>query len=198
MEDGAAQEFHFLNLDGIQNKGAASSIVPRTGGGFLGLIVGVPGPKTPDGYPDAPATEIGLVQWNAQGEQQGDIRWIQSDPDQYLSFSTLSVLGPDRYLLGWGVMRAQDRALEPVTTGDNSYRVPWEFWLAEINEDGQALTEPLRVEGAGWGEMDEMAPLGEGRVGWAYIDNPALNAEGQFPSCNQDSLELSVYTSSTR
>jgi hypothetical protein len=37
MEDGSPQEFHYLNLDGIQNKGGASAIVPRTGGGFLGL-----------------------------------------------------------------------------------------------------------------------------------------------------------------
>lgn len=198
MEDGAPQEFHYLNLDGIQNKGAASSIVPRTGGGFLGLIVGVPGPKMPDGYPDAPPTEIGLIQWNAQGEQQGDIRWIRSDSERYLSYSTLSVLGPDRYLLGWGAMRAQDRSVEPATTGDNSFRVPWEFWLMEINEEGQSLTEPLRVEGAGWGELDEMAPLGQGRAGWAYIDNPALNPEtGIGPHCNQPSIELSVYSPST-
>ncbi len=196
MEDGPAQEFHYLNLEGIQNKGAASSIVPRTGGGFLGLIVGVPGQKVPGGYPDNPATQIGLIQWSADGVQQGDIRWILRDPDHYLSNSTLSVLGPDRYLLGWGVMRAQDRSTEPPTTGDNSFRVPWEFWLAEINGNGDPLTEPLKVEGAGWGELDEMAPLGDGRAGWAYIDDPALDSEGQGKSCNQSSLELSVYTSS--
>ncbi len=195
MEDGAAQEFHHLNLDGIRNKGGASSIVPRTGGGFLGLIVGVPGPKVPDGYPDAPPTQIGLIQWNAQGEQQGDIRWIRSDPTHYLSYSTLSVLGPDRYLLGWGVMRAQDHEGEP--GGDNSYRVPWEYWLVEIDERGQPLTEAVRLDGAGWGELDEMTPLGRGRAGFAYIDNPALNAQGQAPACGQTSLELSVYTSST-
>jgi len=193
MEDGPAQEFHYLNLDGIQNKGGASAIVPRTGGGFLGLIVGVPGPKKPEGYPDAPPTQIGLIQWNAKGEQEGDIRWIVRDPEHYLSYSTLSVLGPDRYLLGWGVMRAKEHEGEP--GGDNSYRVPWEYWLVEIDQDGRGLTEPVKVEGAGWGELDEMAPLGKGRAGWAYIDNPALNEMGMAPSCNQTSLELSVYTS---
>ncbi len=195
MEDGAAQEFHYLNLDGIRNKGGASSIVPRTGGGFLGLIVGVPGAKKPDGYPDAPPTQIGLIQWNARGEQQGDMRWIRSDPDHYLSYSTLSVLGPDRYLLGWGVMRARAHEGEP--GGDNSYRVPWEYWLVEIDGDGQPLTKPVMLDGTGWGELDEMAPLGEGRAGWAYIDSPALNAKGQGPECNQSSLKLSVYRSST-
>lgn len=74
-------------------------------------------------------------------------------------------------------------------------RVPWEYWAVEIDEDGNQLTKPLRVDGAGWGELDEMAPLGQGRAGWSYIANPALNADGEAPACNQDSLQLSVYTS---
>jgi hypothetical protein len=195
MEDDKPQEFHYLNLRTTNNKGGASSIVPRTGGGFLGVIVGVPGPKVPEGYPDAPPTQIGLVQWNALGEQQGDIRWILNNPDNYLSYSTLSVLGPDRYLLGWGVMRSKNHEGEP--GGDNSYRVPWEYWLVEIDEDGQTLTEPMKVEGAGWGDLDEMAPLGQGRAGWIYLNDPALNEKGEAPACGQNSLELSVYTSST-
>jgi hypothetical protein len=196
MEDGPAQEFHYLNLDGIKNKGAASSIVARAGGGFLGLIVGVPGPKEPGGYPDAPPTQIGLIRWTAQGEQDGDIRWIVADPDQYVSYSTLTSLAPGRYLLGWGIMRAVNR--EGEVGGDNSYRVPWEYWLVEIDESGRRLTEPVRMDGAGWGELDEMAALGEGRAGWAYIDNPALDAQGQYPVCNQEALELSVYASRAR
>lgn len=191
MDDGPHQEFHYLNQDQIWGKGGASSIVPRTGGGFLGLIVGVPGPIQPEKYPDKPPTRIGLVAWSSEGKQQGEIRWILSNPDHYLSYSTLSVLGPNRYLLGWGVMRATNHQGEP--GGDNSYRVPWEYWLMEIDGEGHRLTEPQKLDGAGWGELDEMAPLGKGRAGWAYIDNPALDASGAYPSCNQPSLELSVY-----
>jgi hypothetical protein len=193
MEDGAAQEFFYLTREALRGKGGASAIVPRTGGGFLGLIVGVPGTDQPVGYPDAPPTEIGLVRWGAEGQQLGNVNWILSDPDRYLSYSTLAVLSPFRYLVGWGVMRAVDHEGEP--GGDNSYRVPWEYWVVEIDEFGNQLTDPLMLEGAGWGELDEMAPLGQGRAGWAYIDNPALDAEGQAPACGQDSLELSVYTS---
>ena len=36
---------------------------------------------------------------------------------------------------------------------------------------------------------------GLGRAGWGYIDGPALDAQGNAPDCNQDSLELNVYTS---
>jgi hypothetical protein len=195
MEDGDQQEFHYLNLEGIKNKGGASALVPRDGGGFLGVIVGVPGEKMPDGYPDTPGTEIGLVKWSASGEQEGEINWAFKSADHYLSYSTLSVLSPGRYLLGYGVMRALDH--EDELGGDNSYRVPWEYWVVEIDEDGNELTDPLMVEGAGWGELDEMAPLGQGRAGWSYIDDPALDAEGNYPSCNQDTLQLSVYTSPT-
>lgn len=193
MEGGDAQEFHYLNLDGIKNKGGASALVPRDGGGFLGVIVGVPGDHSPDGYPEAPPTEIGLVKWSAKGEQEGEIHWVLKDKDNYLSYSTLSEIAPGRYLLGYGVMRALD--LEGQPGGEDSMRVPWEYWAVEIDEDGNQLTKPLRVDGAGWGELDEMAPLGQGRAGWSYIANPALTADGAAPSCNQDSLQLSVYTS---
>ncbi len=188
MEDGEAQEFHYLNLDGIKNKGGASSIVPRTGGGFLGIVVGVPGDKTPEGYPADPPTQVGLVKWNAEGIQQGPIKWIAKDATHYLSYTTLSVLGRYRYLLGYGVMGA-------VGDTDDTMRVPSEYWLVEIDENGNPLTKPLKVDGAGWGELDEMAPLGQARAGWAYIDEPAYEGQGPLPACNQNKLELSVYTS---
>jgi hypothetical protein len=195
MEDGDAQEFHYLNLDGIKNKGGASALVPRDGGGFLGVIVGVPGDTLPGGYPEAPPTEIGLVKWSATGEQEGEINWTLKDKDNYLSYSTLSEIAPGRYLLGYGVMRALDH--EGELGGDNSMRVPWEYWVVEIDEDGNQLTKPLLLDGAGWGELDEMAPLGQGRAAWSYIADPALNASGEAPACNQDGLQLSVYTSPT-
>ena len=65
--------------------------------------------------------------------------------------------------------------------------------MAEINGAGERLTEPQLIEGAGWGDMDQMVPLGEGRVGWAYIANPAISGDYQVVSCNQPELQLSVY-----
>lgn len=191
MEDGDAQEFHYLNLDGIQTKGAASALVPVDDGGFLGAVVGVPGEANPGGVPEQPPTEIGLVRWSAQGEQQGDIRWVIRDPDGYVSYSTLAPLGNGRFFLGWGVMRRNDEG----DLGDASLRVPWEFWAVEVDAEGEMLGEPFEVEGAGWGEMDEPVPLGQGRVGWSYIPDPTLADDASSPSCNQDRLRLSVYTS---
>jgi hypothetical protein len=64
----------------------------------------------------------------------------------------------------------------------------------EVDDRGAALSAPVQLAGAGWGELDEMVPLGKGRVGWAYIANPAL-VGGSHPSCNQPALQLSVYVS---
>ena len=193
MEDGPAQEIHYLNLDGIQNKGGASSIVARAGGGFLGVLVGVDGDIQSEGVPMAPPTAIGLAAFDGAGQMEGEIQWIVEDPSGYVGYSTLSELSPGRYLLGWGVMLRLDQPEDGA--GDNALRVPWEYRVMEIDDQGTPLTEPLTVDGAGWGELDEMVPLGQGRAGWAYIADPALNESAEFPECNQPSLQLSVYTS---
>lgn len=189
MEDGKAQEFHYLNLDGIKEKGGASALVATDGGGFLGVLVGTEGPIKPAGYPKEPPTAIGLGRWDAAGKPVGAIRWIRKDPAAYLSYSTLARLGANRYLLGWGVMQ---RLSEPENEG---MRVPWEFYVSEIDGDGRELTPPRKLEGAGWGELDELVPLGQGRLGWAYIPAPALKTGAVPPACNQPKLQLGVYTS---
>lgn len=192
-EDGPAQEFHYLNLDGIQGKGGASAIVPRQGGGYLGAIVGVNGDINPEGVPLEPPTAIGIGRWSADGEMDGGIDWVIEDADGYVSYATISVLSPGRYLLGWGLMRRLSEA--DGENSDISLRVPWEYRVVEIDEMGTPLGEPTVLDSAGWGELDEMVPLGQGRVAWGYIPDPALTPTAEHPSCNQPSLQLSVYTS---
>lgn len=196
LEDGPAEEFHLASIDGLRMKGGASAIVPREGGGYLGLIVSVDDAEPEPGtIAFEPGTGIGLTRWTADGQMDGAINWIVEDPDGYLGYSTLAVLSPGRYLLGWGVMQRFDDA---ETVGDDGYRIPREFRMMEIDDDGNALSDVTVVDGAGWGELDEMVPLGQGRAGWAYIADPALVVGGderpQFPSCNQPGLQLSVYT----
>lgn len=193
MEDGPASEFHYLNQDALRNKGGASVLLPADGGGFVGLIVGVDGQVSPEGYPERPATGIGLVRWSADGQQLSDIRWVRQDADTYLGYPNLARLGADRYLLGWGEMKRLD---DPGDTTDNSFRVPWVFHVMEINGQGDALTQPLTLQSSGWGEQDQMVPLGEGRVGWTYIPRPALDSDGNPPDCNQPSLQMTVYSAS--
>ena len=193
-EDGPAQEFHYMNLDGIKNKGGASALLPTEDGGYIGVLVGTEGQTVPNGYPTEPPTAIGLARWDESGAMLGPIRWVVKDDAGYVSYSTLSSLGSGRFLLGWGVMR---RLSEPDgANGEASMRIPWDYYVMEIDAAGEQLTDPVRLDGAGWGELDEMVPLGPGRVGWAYIAEPALTANAEFPSCNQPSLQLSVYVSS--
>lgn len=193
MEDGAAQEFHHASIDGLKTKGGASAIVPRDGGGFLGVVVGVEGDDPPpQSYPLDPGTSIGIARWDVTGQQEGPITWVVEDPDAYLSYSTLSVLSEGRYLLGWGVMH---RLADGEESGDEAYRVPWEYRVMEIDETGGPLSEVTVLEGVGWGEVDEMVSLGQGRAGWAYIPDPVLTGDAEVPACNQPSLQLSVYTS---
>ena len=190
LEDGPGTEFHYLNLDGIAQKGGASTMLPRPDGGFVGLLVGVPGDAVPGGYPETPGTSIGLAQWNADGTMDGEIKWILQDPDGYLSNSSLTEIAPGRYLVGYGVMRRHGGE-DP----GESMRIPLESRFVEIDLEGNLLTEPLVVDDAGWGDYDELVPLGQGRAGWAYIPNPLLGPDLQGPSCNAPQLQLSVYTS---
>jgi hypothetical protein len=190
LEDQTGVEFHYHNIDGIQSKGAASTMLPRPDGGYVGLMVGVPGEHEPGGYPATPGTSIGLAQWNPDGSMDGEINWILQDPEGYLSNSSLTEIAPGRYLVGYGVMR---RLANPEE--GESMRIPLESRFVEIDLDGNFLTEPLVADDVGWGDYDEMVPLGQGRAGWAYIPDPLLGPDLQGPSCNAPQLQLSVYTS---
>lgn len=189
LEDGAANEFYYVNVDGIRNKGGASVLLPEGDDGFMGLFVGVSGPVNPEGYPKLPPTSIGLAHFNAKGELTGNVTKVASNENAYLSYPQLVKLAEDRYLLGWGVMHRTDGTDD---ASDASYRVPWEYWLLEIDSKGVPYTKPQKLEGTGWGEQDQMVNLGHGRAAWAYIPNPALPA----PPCNSDTLQFSVYTMS--
>jgi hypothetical protein len=69
-----------------------------------------------------------------------------------------------------------------------------------VDGNGAALGPVRKLEGTGWGEQDQLVPLGPGRVAWAYIANPALTVltgkeQYKYAPCKSPSLQLSVYTS---
>ncbi len=192
MENGKAQELHPINLEGLKKKGGASTLLPRPEGGFIGVLVGVDGEVKPKEYPLNPPTSIGMVQFAADGTMQGGIRWVVKNAGAYVGHPQLVSLGNAKYLLGWGVMKKLN---DPSDTTDKSYRIPWEYYVVEIDSTGRRLTEPTLVQGAGWGEQDQLVSLGNGRAAWAYIPDPTLKSGATHPSCNADSLQLSVYTS---
>ena len=198
MEDeGNDTEIHYASrYNGLWLKGGAGPLIPRAGGGFLGIIVGEPAPVT-GGYDDTIPTELGLVRFDAAGGQEGDVTWVAQHDDSYYSWPQLASLGDGRYLLAWGAGLRVSDALSGAER-NISLRIPWTYWMMEIDEQGNALTDPVEVPDAGWGEVNEMVPLGPGRVAWSYAPDAALDPEtGAVPPCNQDTLVHYVYTSAT-
>ena len=179
------------------NKGAGGALRPGPGGGLLALVVAA-NPDAPEGA-ERP-TAIGLHKFKVDGTMDGGIRWVQKDPNAFLSYPQLVYLGhlsgTHRYLLGWAVMRELDNPDDQPSLS-KSYDIPWEYYVMEIDDEGNALTEPERVDGSGWGEKDEMVSLGQGKVAWAYIEDSTLNTPygAIAPPCNVNRLQLSVYTS---
>jgi len=196
LEDGDKNEFLNVNYKFNVLKGGVGHPQPLPNGGWIGSIVGVDGEVfglgVDDEVPLEPATSIGVVRFNAAGELVGEVNWVVQDSEQYFSYPQLTPLGTGNFLLGWGAMYDLSNEGE---MSDNNFRVPTEFWLQEIDAEGNSVTEPFLVEGAGWGEQDRMVSLGGGAVGWAYVPDPAIDADGSVTSCNSDSLQLSVYQS---
>merc|ERR1712014_81693 len=54
-------------------------------------------------------------------------------------------------------------------------RVPQAFWVTEISATGTFETAPQKLTGIGWGEFNNMAPMGNGKLVWTYIPNPAVS-----------------------
>lgn len=190
---------HIPRYSALWIKGGAGPIIPRTdAAGFLGIIVGEP-PPGGAGYDDATPTQLGLVRFDGEGELQGGVNWLASDDDSYFSWPQLAPLGGDRYLLAWGAgLRVSDELSGPAR--NVSLRLPWTYWMMEIDAEGNALTGPTEVTDAGWGEVNEMVALGDGRVAWSYVEAPAdrrTTSDVSAPNCNQPELVHFVYTSET-
>ncbi|MCB1320562.1 MAG: hypothetical protein KDK34_09935 [Leptospiraceae bacterium] len=190
-EDLQSKEFFRTNFSNIHFKGGPGALLPMEDGGYLGILVGVNGRVRPQNeVPQTPPTSIGLVRFDSQGDMVGAIKWVAEKDNTYLSHPQLAKLGTNRFLLGYGEMK---RLRDAKDTSDESYRIPWNHYLLEIDANGNRLTDPIELEGAGWGEQDEMVSLGNGRVGWAYIPDPTLKSANEYASCNSKQLQLSVY-----
>lgn len=110
-----------------------------------------------------------------------------------MSYPVLGALGNDRFLLGWTEMIPVEYLLTDFTGNaprgesnrnwdpDQEYpfmfymRVPQAFWVAEISATGEFQTAPQKLSGVGWGEFNNMASMGDGKLVWTYIPNPARN-----------------------
>eukprot|EP01061_Rhynchopus_euleeides_P046202 TRINITY_DN8683_c0_g1_i3.p1 TRINITY_DN8683_c0_g1~~TRINITY_DN8683_c0_g1_i3.p1 ORF type:complete len:1115 (+),score=371.16 TRINITY_DN8683_c0_g1_i3:120-3347(+) len=113
-----------------------------------------------DGLADvfkAQTNDVGFMRLSAKGEVQLT-KWIVKTPGTRERSVKLAKLGKgdcDRFLLGWGQMRT-----------DGYY--PTQYFVMEIDGDGNKLTEPLEVTDiTQWNEDVTWATLGNGDVAWA-------------------------------
>lgn len=189
-------------------KGGPGALHPLPNGGWIGTVVGMPGdlsyvngPDGDEGYvPASPPSDIGLVKFDQAGDIIGDVNWIVSNAPHYTSYPQLVPLENGNYLLGYGKMVGDGSAF------DYHFNLRWylyfpeEYWIQEIDEDGQAVSEATMLEGVAWGELDEMVSLGDNRIGWAtYYMNRLTgtpeDARYYQPECNAHQLQFNVYQS---
>ncbi|MEM1246546.1 MAG: hypothetical protein AAGK22_09240 [Acidobacteriota bacterium] len=135
-------------------------------------------------------------------QADGDlVKWVAEDDDCMLGAPQLVDLQNGRFLLGYGKYQCisdgyhlRRFATRTVNTRSVAARVPSAYYLMEIDADGNALTLPTRVPDSGWGGLDAMVSLGEGRAAWAYVPSPELPASG-VPDPKRATWELLVYRS---
>lgn len=136
-------------------------------------------------------------------QDDGDaVKWVAEDDDCMLGAPQLVDLQNGRFLVGYGKFqcisdgfRLRRFATNTVNTRSVATLIPSEYYLMEIDADGNVLSEPTLVSGSGWGGVDKLISFGEGRAAWAYIPVPELTANGLFPDPSQNQWELLVYES---
>lgn len=200
------ENFLLLQAYKLRFKGGPGPLVPLGDGGWLGLVVGADGNLSyiQEGEnsvtPSTPTTQIGLVKFDQNGDLMGDINWIVSADYNYASYPQLVPLENGNYLLGYGILPADSRSNSSYASLHWQLTYPKEYWLQEIDSNGEPAGQAWRMDGIGWGELDEMVSLGNNKIGWATYDMDKLTAnedDGKWdlPQCNAPGLQFNVYSS---
>ncbi len=161
--------------------GGTTSLQPLPDGGFIGTILGSAAPVTPNENILTAYSSVGLIRYDKNDKPVGGIQWVAQEPGRFLSYPQLAPLGDGTFLLGYAEMRSDERYF------------PDQFRVVQIDQTGKLLGPVQTVPHAGWGEQDQLIPLGAGRVGWAYIPSPTTTAGSPDPACLSPSLQLSAY-----
>ena len=145
-------------------------------------------------------TKIGIQHIGANGRNEIDnavqrVKWVVEDDDCMLGAPQLTDLENGRFLLGWAKFQCLSDGTSLRRFAGAHTLHPKEYYLMEIDADGNRLTEPVRIDSTGWGSMDEMVSLGDGKVAWAYIPNPEISENGSFTDPFQSDWEFMVYQS---
>ncbi len=164
---------------GGESLGGALMLQPLSDGGFIGTLVGIPSvtENHPEAFHQDPMpTSIGIARFGPDGSLAGEVHWVESDMDGLVSQAQLAPLGNGRFLFGWGTMHR----FSSYPGGDRhiDYKVPHEHHVVEIDESGAVVSEQLDLPAdVGWGEWNEMTPLGDGRVGWVHTMPATVTVE---------------------
>ena len=145
-------------------------------------------------------TKIGIQHIGANGRNEIDglvqrVKWIVEDDDCMLGAPQLTDLENGRFLLGWAKFQCMSDGTSLKRFSGKHTLHPKAYYLMEIDAEGNRLTEPVEMVESGWGSMDEMVYLGDGRAAWAYIPNPTLDASGNYSDPYQNDWEFMVYES---
>lgn len=176
---------------GLRFNGGTGPILPLSGGGYIGVIVGSDNPGL------AQPTKIALVRMNADGVVQSSA-WVANISGYFVSYPQLVSLGNDstgtqRFLIGWAQMMANSSTSSfDAPNPDQTQRLATRYFVQEFNQNGVAKTVAREIAD-GWGEQDTMVPLGKGMAGWAYIPNPRYRKP--LPSPNSPTLRWMTYRS---
>ena len=198
------EPFHNASFNGQGGNvigGGPTTFVGLPDGGFLVTLVGNPAEEVGlEGWTEGPPTRIGLARFDAQGAMQGEIQWVVGDSEHFLGHAQIAELGEGRYLLGWSRQWQVGDGLDETSMWTirrrHSFQSAWSWHLMEIDAEGTPLTQMRTLDNAGWGDLDEWVELGDGRVGWSYIEDPALTAWDSAPNCGDQSRRaLHVYAS---
>ena len=184
--------FKSIYMGGKANQfnGGANSFVALPGGGFMGVYA------APSNLSNG-RTEIHLVRFNSLGEYEWT-KVARSNTTYSLGYPQIGYLGKDgagnvRLLVGWG--RLFDWSSYKFDTAGDQRRIASLYTVQEFNVDG-APVSAIRDVTHGWGELDKMTSIGNGRVGWAYTPDPNLQGATK-PVVMSPTLQWTTYTSTS-
>jgi len=147
---------------------------------------------------DADLTRIGIARVNAESGSiaRNGYRWVATDDDCQLSDPQLVDLRNGRYLLGYARFQCKSDGLPfnriHTSLGADRLLIPKDYYLAEIDVDGNIVAGPVVLPNHGWGGVDEPTYIGSGRVAWMYLPNPTYETYG---GGQNDQWEVLVYES---
>lgn len=184
---------------GVPDKGTVSPVHYKAGKGRkMKWIAGLDWDIDVDGEVVINGKKVG------DGSNDTEIACTYGDPQ-------LVDLKNGRFLMGYAKYLCSDYAFTKGRMNQDAYydrfggiamMFPRAYYLVEIDAAGNILEGPVELShdtlgDIGWGAIDEMIPLGDGKVGWVYMPDPTIEnvAAPIAPSPLSKTWQVMVYES---